>query len=137
MYRGANDKLKSFYEDLEFYSFIKNIKVDKEITEPVVNIISNVEDINLEGSAIYLEVDNQNYHVGNVMGLSFYNKSTSGFIPISVLLKNKDILKYVNFYTYDLKKNIVALSKFGIVLNIASCSIGSCVGPSCPIRIES
>ena len=117
LYRGANDKLKSFYEDLEFYSFIKNIKVDKEITEPVVNIISNVEDINLEGSAIYLEVDNQNYHVGNVMGLSFYNKSTSGFIPISVLLKNKDILKYVNFYTYDLKKNIVALSKFGIVLN--------------------
>ena len=51
------------------------------------------------------------------MGLSFYNKSSSGFIPISVLLKNKDILKYVNFYTYDLKKNIVALSKFGIVLN--------------------
>lgn len=117
LYRGANDKLKSIYEDLEFYSFIKNIKVDKEITEPVVNIISNVEDINLEGSAIYLEVDNQNYHVGNVMGLSFYNKSSSGFIPISVLLKNKDILKYVNFYTYDLKKNIVALSKFGIVLN--------------------
>lgn len=117
LYRGANDKLKSFYEDLEFYSFIKNIKVDKEITEPVVNIIYNVEDINLESSAIYLEVDNQNYHVGNVMGLSFYNKSTSGFIPISVLLKNKDILKYVNFYTYDLKKNIVALSKFGIVLN--------------------
>ena len=117
LYRGANDKLKSFYEDLEFYSFIKNIKVDKEITEPVVNIIYNVEDINLEGSAIYLEVDNQNYHVGNVMGLSFYNKSTSGFRPISVLLKNKDILKYVNFYTYDLKKNIVALSKFGIVLN--------------------
>lgn len=117
LYRGANDKLKSFYENLEFYSFIKNIKVDKEITEPVVNIIYNVEDINLEGSAIYLEVDNQNYHVGNVMGLSFYNKSTSGFIPISVLLKNKDILKYVNFYTYDLKKNIVALSKFGIVLN--------------------
>ena len=117
LYRGANDNLKSFYEDLEFYSFIKNIKVDKEITESVVNIISNVEDINLEGSAIYLEVDNQNYHVGNVMGLSFYNKSTSGFIPISVLLKNKDILKYVNFYTYDLKKNIVALSKFGIVLN--------------------
>lgn len=117
LYRGANDKLKSFYEDLEFYSFIKNIKVDKEITEPVVNIIYDVEDINLESSAIYLEVDNQNYHVGNVMGLSFYNKSTSGFIPISVLLKNKDILKYVNFYTYDLKKNIVALSKFGIVLN--------------------
>ena len=117
LYRGANDNLKSFYEDLEFYSFIKNIKVDKDITEPVVNIIYNVEDINLEGSAIYLEVDNQNYHVGNVMGLSFYNKSTSGFIPISVLLKNKDILKYVNFYTYDLKKNIVALSKFGIVLN--------------------
>lgn len=117
LYRGANDKLKSIYEDLEFYSFIKNIKVDKEITEPVVNIISNVEDINLEGSAIYLEVDNQNYHVGNVMGLAFYNKSSSGFIPISVLLKNKDILKYANFYTYDLKKNIVALSKFGIVLN--------------------
>lgn len=117
LYRGANDKLKSIYEDLEFYSFIKNIKVNKEITEPIVNIISNVEDINLEGSAIYLEVDNQNYHVGNVMGLGFYNKSSSGFIPISVLLKNKDILKYANFYTYDLKKNIVALSKFGIVLN--------------------
>lgn len=117
LYRGANDKLKSIYEDLEFYSFIKNIKVDKEIIEPTINIISNLEDINLEGSAIYLEVDNQNYHVGNVMGLSFYNKSSSGFIPISVLLKNKDILKYVNFYTYDLKKNIVALSKFGIVLN--------------------
>lgn len=117
IYRGANDKLKSIYEDLEFYSFIKNIKVNSEVVLESVNIITNIEDVNLEGSAIYLEVDNQNYHIGNVMGLSFYNKSSSGFIPISVLLKNKDILRYVNFYTYDLKKNIVSLSKFGITLN--------------------
>ena len=116
LYKGANDKLKSIYEDLEFYSFIKNIKVNEPI-DIDCNIVSNIENISLDGSAIYLEVDNQNYHVGNVMGISYYNQSSSGFIPISILLKNKDIFKNINFYTYDLKKNIVALSRFGIVIN--------------------
>ena len=114
-YRGPNNRLKEIYEELEFYSFIKNIKVEekKEITD--VKVFNNIDDIVVSKDiAVYLEVDNSNYHFGNVIGMGIYNNEISGFIPIDILKLDPSFLTKVNKYTYDLKKVIVSLSKLNI-----------------------
>lgn len=120
-YTGPNARLKEIYQDLEFHSLIKNIKTnecDEESTDSGVKIFDNLDDINIENDiAVFLEVDNLNYHYGNVIGMGIHNEEISGFIPIDVLKENPKFLDKVNKYTYDLKKNIVTLSKLGINTN--------------------
>ena len=117
-YRGMNNRLKEIYEDLEFYSFVKNIDipVKEEITE--VKIFNNIDELNItKDIAVFLEVDNENYQKGNVLGMGIYNDEISGFIPIDLLKENPKFLTEINKYTYDLKKNIVSLNKIGIKTN--------------------
>ena len=115
VYRGNNNRLKEIYEELEFYSFIKNIDIPikEEIKE--VKIFNNIDEIKVNKDiAVFLEVDNENYHLGNVMGMGIYNDEISGYIPIELLKENPDFLTKVNKYTYDLKKTIVSLTKNNI-----------------------
>jgi len=114
-YNGASNRLKEIYEKLEFYSFIKNmdIPIKEEITE--VKIFNDINEINItDDIAVFLEVDNENYHSGNVIGMGIYNDKISGFIPKEVLMNNPKFLTNINKYTYDLKKTVVCLKKLGI-----------------------
>ena len=116
-YRGANVRLKEIYQDLEFHSFIKNLNIIEDNNEEVcdVKIFSSLDEINVTNEiGVYLEVDNLNYHFGNVIGMGIHNEDISGFIPIDLLKENPEFCTKVNKYTYDLKKNIVSLSKLGI-----------------------
>lgn len=117
-YRGPNNRLKEIYEELEFYSFIKNIKVEEKEKIKEVKIFNSIDELNITSDiAVYLEVDNPNYHFGNVIGMGIYNKDISGFIPIDILKLNPSFLTKINKYTYDLKKVIVSLTK----LNVNTC----------------
>ncbi len=117
-YRGPNNRLKEIYEELEFYSFIKNIKVEEKEEIKEVKIFNSIDELNITSDiAVYLEVDNPNYHFGNVIGMGIYNKDISGFIPIDILKLNPSFLTKINKYTYDLKKVIVSLTK----LNVNTC----------------
>ena len=115
IYRGNNNRLRTIYEELEFYSFIKNIdlKEREEITE--VKIFKSIDEIKINSDiAVYLEVDDENYHKGNALGMGIYNNEISGYIPIDLLKENPEFLININKYTYDLKKNVVSLNKLGI-----------------------
>jgi len=118
-YKGASNRLKEIYQDLEFHSLVKNLKIDdnnEEVyEEESIKIFNSIDEINIKNEiGVYLEVDNLNYHFGNVIGMGIHNEEVSGFIPIDVLKNNPEFLTKVNKYTYDLKKNIVALTKLGI-----------------------
>lgn len=113
-YKGSNDKLKEIYEDLEFYSFMKNIAKKQKPLEDI-KIIKDISELDIEGDiAIYLELDNVNYHTSNILGLAIYNNDISAFIPLDVLKQNPKLLIENNKYTYDLKKVLVALNNIGI-----------------------
>jgi len=116
-YTGPNEeKLSSIYEDLEFFSLLKNFssKEIKEITNEYKEI-KNISELVLEDEcALYIELDNENYHDGNIVGMAISDKENSYYI-------NKDLVKNVIpllndkiLYTYDVKKNVVALNKLGI-----------------------
>ena len=113
-YLGPTDKLKDMYWDLEFYSFLKD--EPKEI-KPVEIEFTELTDFNIsiDSAAVYIEVDNPNYHIGNIIGVGIYNKDNAYYIDGSNL-KTLDFIKG-NIYTYDYKKDIVALNKLGIKIN--------------------
>lgn len=114
-YQGNQPNLNDLYEELEFYSFLK--KEEKKITKNIeYKILDNLDNINISECAIYLEILGTNYHKSKVLGIAIYNNEIQGFIPYDTLIKNKDFLKKVTKYTYDLKKTYVALKKIGIEL---------------------
>ncbi|MBQ7140988.1 MAG: DNA polymerase I [Bacilli bacterium] len=108
-----DDELFKIYEELEFYSFIKKHKDNKinvEESKNDIKIINDINEININGEcAIYLEIDNENYHTANIYGMGVYNKEISYYIPFEVLKQNPKFLVDNIKYTYDLKKVITSL----------------------------
>ncbi|MBR6690645.1 MAG: DNA polymerase I [Bacilli bacterium] len=117
-YLGNTPKLSEIYEELEFYSLLKNLNVEKiEIEEEKINFkeVKNISEINInEDCAIYLELDNANYHQANIIGMGLYNKNNSLYISGEILKQNPKFLTNVNLYTYDYKKVLVAFKKNNI-----------------------
>ena len=117
-YLGNQKGLNEFYEDLEFYSFLKKEEVKKieklleyKILDDTSNLIIN------ENSSIYLEINGTNYHKSEIIGLGIYNENESYYIPFDVLKNNNKFLNNFTKYTYDLKKTYVSLKWNNIDLN--------------------
>ena len=108
-----NIELLKQFEDLEFYSFIKKME-KKEQQELILDrepiIVKNIDEININGDcAIYLELDNENYHTANIYGMGVYNNDISYYIPYEILKQNPTFLLENIKYTYDIKKVITSL----------------------------
>lgn len=119
-YLGPNESLKGIYEELEFFSFLKNLKVEnKSVKESIkFEIINDTSKINIiDDVAIYLELDNSNYHKANIIGMGVYNKDSAYFIEKEALLNNPKFLTSVKKYTYDYKKLLVTCKKNNISLS--------------------
>ena len=110
------DKLIKFFEELEFYSFIKNMDVTKKEKEEIINL----KDISfLDKSkefSFYLELDNENYHKAYIIGMSLYDGENSYYLTKEEIINNKDIFNS-KVFSYDVKKAIGALNKYGIKIN--------------------
>ena len=113
------EELRSLYEDLEFYSLLKGVKKTSEMAPHEYAAISSISEIeDADEYAFYLELDDYNYHTGNILGMSISTKNKNYFVRNELI---KDALDYLDgkvLYTYDLKKNIVALEKMGITCPI-------------------
>lgn len=107
--------LYSLYEELEFYSFLK--KMTKKETSPTIDNVIEVEkkeDLKLGDTlSYYIELDNTNYHIGNVLGMSVTDKETTYFVKKELIGECLPFLEEKTLYTFDQKKNIVALQKLG------------------------
>ena len=116
------DNLKKDYEDLEFYSFLKNInvpKIDKDLDIVELNDISILDNINYPLS-FYIELDNENYHLGNILAMGIYDGKKSYYIKKNLIF---EVLKRINNkekYTYDLKKHYVICKKNNLELENVS-----------------
>ena len=110
-------KLNALYEDLEFYSFLKKLKVEKKTEEVNYSVISDAKDLNIEDCAIYLETTNSNYHKTDIIGMGVYSSKISAFIPYEVLKDNPVFLMSAKKYTYDAKRLTVALKWHNIYVD--------------------
>ena len=113
-YTGQNDsELEELYEELEFYSFLKNLhSQEKTIPFTFTEDLSLIEDES--EYAIYLELDGSNYHTAQILGLGLATKQKTFFISKEKILDVISKIKDKVLYTYDYKKALVALSKRNI-----------------------
>jgi len=117
-YSGKTPDLIPLYEELEFYSFIKKEGLKKETKEINVTIISDINDIKIDGDcAIYLEIVGTNYHNSEIIGMGVYNDNISYYIHSDILKQKPKFLTENIKYIYDLKKTYVALKWQGIDLD--------------------
>lgn len=112
-YVGSKNGLDDLYRDLEFYSFLKKIP-QREQSISYIDVKS-IDDIDIKGDlSCFLELDTTNYHKANILGMGIYSRNKNYFIPYEVLKLNPSFLLNNIKYTYDLKKNLVALKWHGI-----------------------
>lgn len=121
-YNGADlISLNKIYEELEFYSYIKkNIESSKAAVNTIEYInVKDKDDLNNLDNVIslYIEVDAENYHDGNIVGVGVCDSKNNYFISNGALDNVIDILKSREIYTYDNKKNYVVLKREGYELN--------------------
>ena len=119
--------LRKMYSDLEFYSFLKDFKEEEKKEEKLeYKIIENIDDLKLkEKVSAYLEISETNYHNADIYGMSLYDGENAYYVPFDVLKENKNILGEKEIYTYDLKKMIVSLNKYGI--DIKNCTFDAMI----------
>ncbi len=109
------EELYSIYEELEFYSYMKGLKQENIEIDTSYQEITCVHDI-LESNeyAFYIELDGSNYHMSSILGMSLVCKEKSYFVPKHLIADVVEKIKDKVLYTFDWKKNIVALHKEGI-----------------------
>ena len=114
--KNISQELIDIYNYLGFYSFLKKIDLPKKDNREIeVKIINNVDDMKIDKSvAVYLDIDNDNYHNANIIGMGVYNDEISYYIPYNLLKKNPSFLINIEKYTYDAKKTYVSLIEHNI-----------------------
>ena len=108
-------ELEGLYEELEFYSFLKTLRQGEVAAkEFAFEKVTDKTLLDEKEYALYLELDGNNYHQANIIGMGLSSKEKNYFVSkeqiSSVLTKITDKV----LYTYDLKKNIVALNRLNI-----------------------
>ena len=109
-YNGPTPQLDEIFKRLEFYSLIKD-KTPKEsdISHEFKTITMVSELPKADIISYYIECDNPNYHIANILGMGFSDGKVSYFVPPTLI---NDVLNFyasAKKYTYDLKKNICLL----------------------------
>ena len=114
LYKGPDViKLKEVYEELEFYSLLKNIVVEKQEKEEIkYQVVKDLNTIKLDDTvAFYLEVDDINYHNGEILGMGISDQNNNYYIPRELVNEAIDLLNGKNVITYDLKKSLIVTKK--------------------------
>jgi len=114
-----SEKLIKIYEELEFYSLIKNMPEAKTSKDEIkYKTITNINEINISTPfAFYIECDNPNYHKADILGMSICTNKETLFVPKDLVVSVLNKLGSFEKYTFDLKKNIILLRKLGLELN--------------------
>lgn len=109
-YAGPNnDLLYEIYSELEFNSLLSSL--NKEIPKDKINYIKVDENINVitdNTIALYIEIDNENYTMANILSAVIYDGKFYYYF-------SKENLKYLNLnnknvITYDYKKDSYLLN---------------------------
>lgn len=107
--------LKDIYQELEFFSLLKAFNVSKKEESIKYHIIKDVTELKLNSPvAVYLELDNENYHLANIVAMSISDANNNYYIEKSLVKEALDYIKDKEVITYDLKKVICAT---GVKLN--------------------
>lgn len=109
--KEESNELIDFYKDLEFNSFLKRTKV-KEVKD-IKFIVNDKTNAFINDSAVHLEMLDENYHTGSIIGISICNKNGLFYFDNDIL-EDSNFKKFmedesINKYTYNYKRLKVSL----------------------------
>ena len=109
-YNGPNiEELRDIYQELEFYSFLKNMVPKKETKKHEYIVINDINELVLDDElSFYLEVSDLNYHNGDIIGLGISTKDNNYFVKKELINDAFKLLETKELITYDLKKTLVS-----------------------------
>ena len=103
----VSQSLIDLYKDLEFFSFLKNMKLTKEEEDVTYQEIENIDNVSLGNEvAIELILTNENYHKAEIVGLGITDKDNSYYVSKEHVTDILEQIKNKNIITYDAKKII-------------------------------
>ena len=106
------DELINIYNDLDFHSLLRKA-TNKTISDDKIkyNLIKDLNNIDIKSDvAINIDLDNDNYHQANIIGVSIYNDNLAIYIKGEDLV-NTDFLNKISIYTYNYKKLYSVLTR--------------------------
>lgn len=122
-YNGFDqEKLNEFYRELEFRAFIKQTAKKTEFKVLDSESIYDIDKYLKQDSIVQVEVFEENYHRGTVLGISIINDEAI-FVPFEVIENSMSSLpewladEKVRKFTYDYKQAKVALRWNGYDFN--------------------
>ena len=128
-YQGYDQtKLTALFKDLGFKSLLSAIGGDagdeadraETLSEIEFKIVESIEDISFTGQdALTVEILEDNYHTGEIIGFAVANANGNYFIPTEIGLASDQFKNWLEDpeqekITFDSKKVMVSLSRFDI-----------------------
>ena len=99
----VTDELINIFNDLDFHSLLRKTNTTPKIDNIDYKLITDVSTIKLTTPvAINIDLDNDNYHLANIVGISISNKEENLYIKRENLT-NTNFLKNIEIYTYNYK----------------------------------
>ena len=117
-------KLNKFFKQYNIKSLLKYTVEEQEVQQltTTVNIVDKVsKDLLVDDSFIYVDIDNENYHYGNIKGLAIANNNKSEYITTDYISFDFDLIDYladknIRKNVFDGKQAYISLRKLGITL---------------------
>lgn len=123
-YHGFNlDQLRDFYKRYDLISALKrlpNVEIKQDFNYQLVEKIPP-QFLN-QDLALVLEMAEENYHSGKVIGIALANSKDAYFITLDNLIYDNELLNYLKNnkfkkFGYDIKRTINALARHNIIIN--------------------
>ncbi|GIN71370.1 DNA polymerase I [Bacillus sp. J14TS2] len=129
LYEGYEpEKLIALFKELGFHSLLDKVEGGEAIEEeelediPYEMVDSITEDLFTDESSLYVEILDDNYHTGKIIGFGLAHQNGHYFIPTELALQSEDFKKWASDESkkkrvYDGKRSVVSLKWHGIDLN--------------------
>jgi len=120
-YKGYDkEKVVKIFKELGFQSLLdkmgehENEEADEMPTIKFEKVEKLSDKVLSEKAALLVEIIDENYHTGEIIGFSIANENGCFYIPAEIALHSKEFIEWVKDETkrkvvYDAKKSIVAL----------------------------
>ncbi|EGP8613967.1 DNA polymerase I, partial [Listeria monocytogenes] len=114
-------------KEMNFTTLLKNIEGDtpeesKELKELSFEIVTELKEQHFGGkTALYVELENDNYHTANFIGLTVHSSQGTYFFTKETAESSEAFRKWVESdqtkVVYDAKKTIVAMNRIGLAIS--------------------
>lgn len=111
------EKLIKKYKELELFSLLKTVEKDTIISDINYIKVKDINEIKLENEyAYYLEVNKENYHNAEIIGMSFTDSKNTYYLDKKIIKNLKELPKGKK-YTYDYKKSYCVFKNNNILFD--------------------